>query len=207
MNSFQIYLIVLGCTCLIGWIRWLRVESMIQWIILLVSFTFFIESSAYYLIYFIKQPATFLYHLASPICMGIWLVYFSRRGFVMRWIWVIGLVFVLFHVGTSIWVTFEMTNSPSNALRASILIGLAIWSMNQIFNDLEEENLLQSPHFWISLGLLIFYGGSYVYLGLQSWLMKDQMALATWLHYYLLFGLNLVFYSSLLFSFLCQKKT
>lgn len=206
MNSFQIYLFLLACTCITGLIQWQRVDPVVQWIILLVHFTLFIEASAYYVMHELKQPATFLYHFSSPITLGIWLIYFARRGFPIRWVWVMGGIFVLFHCSTSIWLTLQVSNSPSNALRATFLIGLGIWSMNKIFNDLEEDNLLRIPHFWISLGLLVFYSGSYVYLGLQSWLMKDQMALASWLHYYLLFGLNIIFYSSLLVSFLCQKK-
>ncbi len=207
MIFFQIYLAILVLTCITGWSRWNRVDPLLHWVIVLVHFTLFIEGSAYYLIYHVKQSAVFLYHFASPVYTGIWLIYFVRRGFPVTWAAILGVFFVVFHGITSYWVTLEVTNSTSNALRALILISLGIWSIFSIFDRLEEDVLLKNPHFWLSIGLLVFYSGSFIYLGLQSQFMADRMHIAKWLHYYLFFSLNLVFYTSLLLSFLCPKKT
>lgn len=207
MLFFQIYLAFLTASCLVGWLRWNRMDPPLHWLVVLVHFTWFIESSAFYLIYQLKQSAIFLYHFSSPVYVGLWLIYFVRRGFSLRWATVIGIVFLIFHGLTSYNVTLEVTNSSSNALRAVTLIFLGIWSIQSIFERLEEEDLLKNPHFWVSIGLTVFYSGTFIYLGLQSKFMEEKMHLAKWLHYYLLFSLNLVFYTSLLVSFLCPRKT
>lgn len=207
MNTFQAYLILLGFACLVGAFRWRRVEPLLRQVILVVFFTFLVEFTAYLILYRWDLSAIFLYHFSSPLTFIMWMGYFRGRGFSKKWTWVISGSFLIFHVLTSLWMTLEVTNSPSNALRATLLIFLGIWSLNKIFEDLEEEHLLKTPHFWVALGVLVFYAGSYIYLGLQSWLMEDLINVATWLHYYLLFGLNLIFYSFLLISFLCPKKT
>jgi len=67
----------------------------------------------------------------------------------------------------------------------------------------EKKSIYEHGDFWISIGVLVFFGGIFVYLGLFPILMNLDIKQAFQKYRLIAYPLNILFYSSIIIGLLC----
>jgi len=84
---------------------------------------------------------------------------------------------------------------------------IIIWTTITLFNIEPQENLslFHLPLFWISIGVLTYYSGSFFFNGVYQYFIENNSELAKGLNGWINKGLNYVLYTCFSIAFICTK--
>jgi hypothetical protein len=96
-------------------------------------------------------------------------------------------------------------NTISFILGSTLVIFYSIYYIFQLYTQPPtRESLLANPFFWINTAHLFFYGGTFLQMGMDSYLMKRDILLAQQLHV-INYALNYTLYLLYLLGFVCRR--
>lgn len=123
------------------------------------------------------------------------------RNFIL----ILAMVYVIFSVAISIYVQpFTVYPTITNTVQSLILCVLPLLFFYYTFKNLQIEKLEKEPMFWISAGLLLYYGINLILLGFSNYFLWQSLqihSIITTIHA----GLVLM-YNSILIIVLCLPK-
>lgn len=177
----------------------------------LLSASLVTELVVHYLRYVLhlKPQHLVAYHVYIPLEYGLlcWYLYQNADS---RWLKQSILysipVFVVYSVVLSVWITSVYVVPAANFNTEGILI--IIWALAVLFTLPVRDHLsiFQLPLFWICVGLLLFYAGSFMFMGVFNYLLTKESALAIQLNRIINKGLNYILYGCFSYAFLCSHR-
>jgi hypothetical protein len=203
------YLIVLTlCLAVALRQRDLMTASLI-WILVLVCVTWVVETIGYGLLR-AERPNFWLYQLFTPIEYGLLAGFFhsvllskALRLAILISIGVVGVSAGLYAYRVGV----HLPNSYTYMLGAALLMFWASCFFYELYHRQETYQLNHLPEFWIAAGVLVFYAGSFLQMGLFTYLVRSgNKELANRL-YFINHALNICLYSLYAVGFLCRKKS
>jgi hypothetical protein len=142
-----------------------------------------------------KVDNNFLYHFLIPIQYVLYSLAYAKilRGRVVKKVVVLFLpIFLIFAIAMSLYVEkVNEYNSIVCATKHFLITFLVLFYFLQIFFEKEEIVLWKSPHFWISIGLVISSLGNFFIEGLMSYMINLSNDFA--LSFYLI-GVGIVYF-------------
>jgi hypothetical protein len=187
-----------GCltVCLlVTLLTWKRLGGHFRPLTWLIVITWLVESTGLYQMTQ-DRNSNALYHLYQPIEYALLCAYY-RPLFppaIRRLITGSAVGFSIFCVANVIWLQLLQTpNSNAFMLEAVLLVGWSVYYLYLLLQQDELPSLWVIPEFWISTGLLFFYGGAFFLMGLLNYLMTTNVALASRL-YIINHLLNIILY-------------
>lgn len=146
-----------------------------------------------------------IYHIYVTFEYALFGLYFMQgmRKNYRRAIAVTILLFTLASLSISYWYYHFRSFPGVNINTAGVLICL-ICTYKLLTLDIHQHDAIyKHPDFWICLGQLIFFGGTFFSNGLYTYLLKTDAELAKQLFASINKPLNLIQYSCVIIGFLC----
>jgi hypothetical protein len=180
---------------LITLLSWTGLGDHFRYLAWLIVVTWLVESIGLYLMNQ-DQNSNALFHVYQPVEYALLCGYY-RPLFppaIRRLITGSAVGFGIFCVANVIWLQpLQTPNSNAFMLEAVLLVGWSVYYLYLLLQQDELPSLWVIPEFWISTGLLFFYGGAFFLMGLLNYLMTTNVALASRL-YIINHLLNIILY-------------
>ena len=170
----------------------------------LLSVTFWMELSVYWL-YANGIEFVWIYHIYVLFEYTLLCIYFMQitSKKYHRVIQVSIGVFVVASLSISYWY-YQFKSFPgANINTAGVLLCVLCTYALMTLDIRRYDAIFKHPDFWISLGLLIFYGGTFFSNGLYSYLYTIDPVQAKKLFAIINKPLNLILYSCFIIGFIC----
>jgi hypothetical protein len=154
-------------------------------------------------------PYIIIYHVYIPLEYTLWMLYFRAvtQNKLIRTLQVYSIyLFVLLCLVLSI-IYIPVDKFPNLQLNLEGIL-LIIWATSSIFTIeyYPNVNIFSRPVFWICVGVLIYYTGSFSFMGVYNYITANKAALGKVLKIYLLIIPNCILYTSLSIAFLCSQR-
>lgn len=207
---WEIYLnfILLGINIVLWWYKFHWLDSSLKLLGVLVLTTFIAEGYAFYL----HQSNTnnlFIFHILVPsqylICALIFYIEIQNRQIRKG---VLGSCITLFVLAFAFAFSIQKLNEYNSYVAISkhfFLVLCILFYYRQIMVNVEMNNPLQEPMFWISTGLLFYSLGNFFIEGYMNILIEKSMEMARRL-YFVNVLLGLFMYILFIIGFLKYKK-
>jgi hypothetical protein len=171
---------------------------------LLTSFTLFFEILTFF---FDKEKITgfgFLYHLYIIIEYLLFSLYNLEacKGLKLnKWIKISIPIYTFISICISYFL-YHFKGLPALNFDIEAFLLFLIYSY-LLFNIESESLIFKQPDFWISIGVLIFEGGVFVFFGLYPMLLRIDPIQAIIEYQYIIHPLNIVFYTFINIGLIC----
>lgn len=208
MIDYIIYLSILFIGILIGIYRWRAMDMSLHSIVLYLILTCGVESTAYYLMNYLKISPLFLYHFYSPIYFSTIAWYFHqviKQPVVKKGVIYITLFFICFSIYTSSIQSLKEINSAATSVESVFIILLSCFTIYELFERMDSVRLTDEHSFWVSLGFALFNIGTFIYFSLQAYLFRETPEIGKLL-FVLVKLLNFVLYPLLIIALICPIK-
>ena len=112
-------------------------------------------------------------------------------------------IFIVFGLCSS-WFLYHFVGLPVLNINVEGFLLFIIYS-HLLFNLDDDENrvIYAHPDFWISIGVMIFFGGAFVFLELYPVLLHVDSDRASRQYGSILGPLNIIFYNSIIIGLIC----
>jgi len=105
-----------------------------------------------------------------------WIIYFNQLK-KPRFLLLIALTFLIyFFVDITFFHSFFDFNTHANSIASLILVGIAVYYLYQLLNNLPAENITKMPMFWVSFAVLCYYGGTLVLFLMNNLMLGKYLA-------------------------------
>lgn len=153
----------------------------------------------------------FPYHINQTIgCFLLFAYYHSlfRQKNIKKWVWIAFSIYLTFFTVYFIQKQGQFLRfDPIDFVVEGVFITLfSLYYLIELYRSNEQILYLRHPHFWITIGNLLFYSGASFFMGYAFTLSKENMPVYTQLSYIVYF-LNLMLYSLYLYAFICHLST
>jgi hypothetical protein len=105
----------------------------------------------------------------------LWMIYFKElskpRPFVL-----IATVFITYFFGSFFFNDFFNFNTHANSIAGLILVGIAIYHLYHLLNELPAANITNVPMFWVTFAVLCYYGGTLVLFLMNNLMLGKYLA-------------------------------
>ena len=146
-----------------------------------------------------------IYHIYALFEYTFFCIYFMQMVSLkhQRWIKLSILIFILASASISYWYyhfeSFPGANINTEGVFICIICAYVLLNLDiHLFDAIYKH-----PDFWISLGVLIFFGGTFFSNGLYTYLLEIDRVQAKKLFNIINSPLNLILYSCFIIGFLC----
>jgi len=188
---YYLYLFVLMYFTVFGIVRWKRLQSRYQYLVLLVFTVFLSEIASRFLAHSISttHPA---YHILIPV-MALLFGSIYRNALTKNYIFLAGILISISCFLLTIFIQ-PLIVFPSLAfiLLALFVITICLFDFAKMLRNPINEKLTQIPAFWMNLGNLTFYSITFFVFGLNN---IGIDILPNWI-YDLIFFANIMLYSA-----------
>lgn len=178
------------------------------YLVIILTITFIEELSALYNLSK-KQDFAWIYCLYNPIEYALLCLYYLNTCPSTRFKFIIQFsipVFILF----SLCVTFFLTGfkgMPSINISVEGILLFVLYTHLLFCLDIPLGRFIYShPDFWISIGMLIFFGGIFVFLGFYPYLLKINKNVTNNLFADIDRPLNIILYSCIITGLVCSIR-
>jgi len=112
-------------------------------------------------------------------------------------------IFIVFGLCSS-WFLYHFIGLPVLNIDVEGFLLFIIYS-HLLFNLDDDENMViyAHPDFWISIGILIFFGGAFIFLGLYPILLHMDAFSALTEYGAIITPLNMIFYNCIIIGLIC----
>ena len=209
MTNYIYSLVLLLCVLVAMYYRNALVKEM-SFIFWLVTSTFVIEIIGLYHLKVLKNHIDWLYDLFLTVEFGLMVMYFQRiisnKSITKLIPFCFFLIFIWYLIGpfylgnTSAWfsILFQVI--------ALVLCILCTTYLRQIILMSFEELLFHNPNFWITTGILFFYGGVFFQMSFYKYMFTVDKNSARQLYIIINHLLNILMYSLFTYGFICKAK-
>jgi len=116
--------------------------------------------------YFLNRSAVNTYWIGNIyfICQFLILmtIYFYELN-QQRYLKFIAAIFTLYFLVNAVFIQgFFVFNTHSNSLSGLVLAAISLYFLFTLLKDLSEVNIYRIPMFWVSFGVLFYYGGTLI---------------------------------------------
>jgi hypothetical protein len=210
MTAYYIYLILLLVACLLGF--WCRKSDHTLKIIMWLLFALVVTEAIVYVMAItmkLKPQFFLLYHIHVPIEYLFVSLYFSKH---IAWarintaFYLLAGMVVLVDIYLSL-IAGDVFSYPGKNLNVSGFLIIA-WSATALFSIRPEidRSIFSFPVFWIGIGFLIYYSGSFFHNFIYGLLIKSDSGLAAKLNAIINKGVNDVLYICISIAFICSHR-
>ena len=185
------------------------VKTKIIWFVPYLFIIVLVELSARYLYYELKQPNAWIYNLSVPLefCFYSFIIFLHTTNKLFQTIIKFFIfAFLLFAVYSIVFITgFKSFNRDFLVIGGFFMMLFITIYLGELYREDHENSMWVIPVFWICLGILLFYSGSFS-RNLLGWFgPREQFTSAIRILRSINHGLNYVLYSCLIIAFICQK--
>ena len=205
------YIIILNClelaACITGCLYWSKIrETYWKWFPIYLGLILITELTAEYFLFArhdLKTNGDIYWYFGLPLelLFLFWLFYQYAKP--RKWPLILAAIYVAGWILDQVYFSHlklffdSFSYTIGNAL---LLICLFVFFI-RFSNSNEILNYRKSMFFWVALGLLIFYVGTFPFYGMRTTLWKDYRSLF-WVYYYISFFLNYCMYSLFMIAFI-----
>ena len=152
-----------------------------------------------------KMEFVWMYHIYAPFDYTLFCIYFMQLVSLKyrRWITLSIVLFTLASASISYWYYHFETFPGVNINIEGVLLCIVCTFVLLNLDIRRYDAIYRNPDFWISLGLVIFFGGTIFVNGLYTYLHRIDPVQAKKLFSLINSPLNLVQYSCFIIGFLC----
>lgn len=152
-----------------------------------------------------KLEFAWIYHIYAPFDYTLFCVYFMQLVSLKyrRWITVSILLFALASASISYWYYHFQTFPGANINTEGVLICIICTYVLLNLDIRQYDAIYKNPDFWICLGVIVFFGGTFFTNGLYTYLHEMDPVQAKKLFNIVNSPLNLIQYSCYTIGFLC----
>lgn len=204
-----IYLLVLLIAVFLGIYHKITKPKEFSYLITLLIITFLVEFISHYQLFMTKKVAGWLFALFLPTQYCLLAMYFQKiikSVKIKNWIIVSIPIVIGWSAYNSIFLqNLKMLNTYAILLACILYCVWSIFYFIQLLQTDNDENLSQSPHFWICTGTLFFYACSFFIISFIQLIYKGDRELAAKL-WFLIRVFNIVLYGLYAYGLICQIK-
>lgn len=150
-----------------------------------------------------------LYNVSDFLRNETWLLfyflYFKNEKFygqlIKMFLWIYPVIFFITQYYQSIFIL----QSISYICGGILIITCCFLFYLYEFQKTETENIFESPYFWFSTGLIIYYALNVPFLGLLPWLLNHASTFVNYYFYVCVLGSSLLLSLFKIKGFLCLK--
>lgn len=205
LNSLELFTFLTG----VYFFRKL-VHTPLKYFVLLLGFIFFSEMAGMYLksIKQLEYNKTWFGFIVIPVQYFFYFWLYRKQARSRLQIaghYFLGIIYL------SILIYEFVRKNQDSIFSLSYMFGtlfLLIMIFNYLYNYIKHDELIQiksTPLFYISIGLLIFYVGSFPFYGLHNYLWTQYQVIG-YNYWYVATTLNCIMYCMFTISFLCNHK-
>jgi hypothetical protein len=162
---------------------------------------FFLLVSYYYLPNFLIDPYLFFYTFLEYTFFTLLICSNIKNKVVKKIILSLSILFFAFQIRSIIRVEIDRLDTFSIGIETILLFIYIIYTFYEYFKNSKSTYIYNNHFFWVSLGILIYLGGTFFFNILANHLSRDQLVQYLKLTYILemiktlLFGVSIVMYS------------
>jgi len=195
----------------------LKKDKILKWFLLLLIVTNIVEWGSYFGFFTIfrsnpdKKSSNWIYNIFDPLEFGFFCYYYycliGSEKIKKRIIGLYALLLMLACINVSFIQGWRYLDSYTYILGCVLLIYLVVSYFKQLAQNMDENNILVMPHFWISVGILLFYSGDFFLFSFFEYFLQTHnfhAFLPAW-KFFSNF-LNIILYTCLSIAFLCSQK-
>ncbi|MBS1737192.1 MAG: hypothetical protein JSS98_11400 [Bacteroidetes bacterium] len=183
--------------------KWLKI---LVWFLL---FTFLMQEAGYWYSIYFKKSNHFIYniYLLTQFVMYLLLFYHSIQQKTIKSfiLWMLA-----FFVGYYTYQLFSASGifvflANANLVGSIATIACCLLYLVTLFQSEKIINYFQLPMFWITTGLLFYFTGNFLYLGLIDYISKNHLDTDGHIYLYMIVILNCLLYGLISIGFLSHR--
>jgi hypothetical protein len=204
--SYEFYFISISIAAILSFYLYKKGQGNSIFIMVVLIATLLVEVSSWIIRYYRITGYTFIMHIFNLLEYTMFCMYYlkSCQNKKLRlWVKLSIPLFILFCLCASFF-KYRFNAMPVLNIEVEGFLLFIIYT-HLLFNINVDENrfIYTHPDFWMSLGIMIFFGGVFVYLGLYPVLLHVDNNEALRTYYLILYPLNIIFYYSIIIGLIC----
>lgn len=210
MNTFFIcYFGLLAISVLLSYLSYIKGNNNLIFILLVLVATFLIETSTQLIYQYKVEGYNFIYHIFNYAEYTLFSIYYLKACSNNKFKFLVKLsipFFVLISLYISIFI-YHFENLPVLNLDIEGFLLFIIYTHLLFSLDTDKNKFIYThPDFWIATGLLIFFGGVFMFWGLYPVLIHIDPIKALQEYSFVIRPLNIIFYICIIIGLICSIR-
>lgn len=202
---YKLYLGLIFITTLLSAVAVKKGNKAATYLLLILCATLITEGYSTYAVYY-HQDFSWMYHLFNPIEYTLFCLYYVKGTEGSQFSIVVKYsipVYSTFSLCVSFFM-YHLQSMPSLNINVEGLLLFILYTHLLFTIDLNiKERIYHHPDFWISVAIMIFFGGVFVFLGLYPYLFKSNKEETMKLFGLITMPLNIIYYSCINIGLIC----